>query len=1347
MIKQKNITGFYLLFFCFIFISATPQEPAARNTYAIVIGISGYQDAAIPRLSYADKDATLFAGWLQSNAGGSVPQYNIKLFTNEGATISAIYTALDWVKEKATTGDIIYIYFSGHGDVETKDNNSQGYLLAWNSPPNNYRNNALSVTDLNNTADILTTKNKAKIILITDACHSGKMAGDFYKGKEFTSKNLQLVLNNQVRLASCKEDEEAAEGTEWGGGRGVFSYYLLKGLQGEAENNDVVKLENLQHYLDSCFAADAALKQSKHLQHPVYDGNPLFPLAKIDSTTMAEIAEPENKIFNAATFSGLQSLRSVGPQPMDYFFALATQPGFESILSFEKYENENTVLIPQNILADLIDTIKKPIIYIDHEYYKDSLERLSSHNKYLEELKKITNISDSEKLTVLLSVQNTFKQFRQQFYETNVEMHDTLNHLTVLRDQLQNNSYSRSRFSQRFVQLVHDKSQEMINAYLRGDAAELEKRQYYTTGNRNYKDFLPLMKIAIKLAPENNYLKEILEQNETYLDGLTDRLDIATHASAADSLLNTASKKIQAAMQMEPYSAYIHNELGNIYFQKKMCDSALYHFNYASMLSPAWAIPYSNKIRINLATDNLPKAIIAAQTADSLQPDLSFVNTNAGLVMEKSGNLLAAESYYGRAIKENNVHYLPYERLGQLYIRTAEYAKADSFIYESIRRKEMFAVNDAVFKFGIEQGGYPDLEEGESYVNFCTDKNDSLLSDFTKYKQLIDVISKLRSQNDTARHEGKILAQKMLQQWPDAVLVNHYLGKQLYKEGDFTDAEIALKKAIINYRTTKELKTYLKKVFTAALPAKILLQKRIKENIDSSCMLQVFIYLQYYRLEDHYLQAAIYEKTNKTAEALQEYKIISTIENNTQNDQAAAKDFYQPVKDTKQNEIKFKKYLYENDLDENKYLNKYNSPILMGGTLKTARILEKQGKYAEAEQAYLSQVALNQSAGFVRQKQIDANAFSSTRYNNLNVYWLQINEDLESETFHFYDRMISLFPRDAYWYKNAGLFLYKRLLMTYSQIAPAERTAFYNYARTHAYPFKASIEGPNEAQSFAGFVPKDRIFYLPGTGEKIKIDTNQYEPLSKANYFLQQAIKFSGDKLPDRSLTEYVADLESWMGNNDSAIINYQYLLKTAPANIALRNKFINVLRINKQFPQVAENLEALQKNKKLSLIQMPELAEYEILQQRYSQANVLLQSYFSPSQNDPVDKHFFYMKMYLLQQNYSAALTEAKEGIEISNKEKEEYNTFLYTIARIYALKNQQALAMQSLEKLVKNNFQFYYLLKNDNAWGKIKKSGEWQKIAYPENPADLYSGSESGGNGLENDNTVEKRIPALKR
>ncbi len=67
--------------------------------------------------------------------------------------------------------------------------------------------------------------------MITDACHSGKMAGDFYKGRQLTAANLQLVLNNQVRLASCEANQQAAERPGWGAGRGVFptiSYWACK---------------------------------------------------------------------------------------------------------------------------------------------------------------------------------------------------------------------------------------------------------------------------------------------------------------------------------------------------------------------------------------------------------------------------------------------------------------------------------------------------------------------------------------------------------------------------------------------------------------------------------------------------------------------------------------------------------------------------------------------------------------------------------------------------------------------------------------------------------------------------------------------------------------------------------------------------------------------------------------------------------------------------------------------------------------------------------------------------------------------------------------------------------------
>lgn len=78
-----------------------------QNTYAVVVGISQYQNPFIPRLTYADTDATLFAEWLQSKAGGSVPGYQINLFTNENATIANVYAALDRLKSKARENDLV----------------------------------------------------------------------------------------------------------------------------------------------------------------------------------------------------------------------------------------------------------------------------------------------------------------------------------------------------------------------------------------------------------------------------------------------------------------------------------------------------------------------------------------------------------------------------------------------------------------------------------------------------------------------------------------------------------------------------------------------------------------------------------------------------------------------------------------------------------------------------------------------------------------------------------------------------------------------------------------------------------------------------------------------------------------------------------------------------------------------------------------------------------------------------------------------------------------------------------------------------------------------------------------
>ncbi|MGB4843514.1 MAG: caspase family protein, partial [Ferruginibacter sp.] len=690
-------------------VFAQNNNSASGKTYALIIGISQYQNTNIPRLNYADKDATLFAGWLKSKSGGAVPDYQVRLLIGEDASIAAIYNALDWLTKNVSENDQVYLYFSGHGDVEIDSSNiSRGYLLAWNSPSNNYTNNAIRVEDINKLANTLSINNKAKVILITDACHSGKMAGDFFKGKQLTARNLQTVLNNEVRMASCAVDEEAAEGPAWGGGRGVFSYYLLQGLNGMANDkkNDTVTVKDLSSFLTSSFAADKDLAREKHKQHPVIDGNPYFPVAVVDSSArnIYKAAFAKKNAVSSNPPAGLQSLKSLGPQPVDYFIQILKSSDLESQIDFEQYINTLPEKIPGSIVEGCLffyQSLQKKIDSL--EVFKNELnnKRTKLYTDHYSTSKGFTKVISMQVDSLDLLISSFEKKISDLQTWEYILNTDSLN---LLLDQVQKNKFLAARFNEKFIQAIHEKAQDMINAYLTGDIAELERRQYYYSGKRSYGSLIPTLHLAATLAPQNDYLFQILKTQYSYISGLANRLQMAI-SPKQDSLLNAAFKHQYKALQLEPYAAYIHNELGNLYMYKKNYDSAEYHFNIAVALAPTWAIPWSNRIRMNLALNKIDKAKEAIEIANSLQPDLAYVHVNAGLVMEKDGNWLAAESYYLNAIAQNNVHYLPFERLGNIYIKTGEYAKADYYLYETKKRKDQFAVNDKSFSMGIELGG------------------------------------------------------------------------------------------------------------------------------------------------------------------------------------------------------------------------------------------------------------------------------------------------------------------------------------------------------------------------------------------------------------------------------------------------------------------------------------------------------------------------------------------------------------------------------------------------------------------------------------------------------------------
>ena len=104
----------------------------------MIVGISDYQTETIPDLQFAHKDAEIFSEYLQSKAGGELGKEQIMLLTNEQATTGQLGAALDWLMEESQPGDQAIVYFSGHGDVETKTKMNHGFLLTYDSPASVY---------------------------------------------------------------------------------------------------------------------------------------------------------------------------------------------------------------------------------------------------------------------------------------------------------------------------------------------------------------------------------------------------------------------------------------------------------------------------------------------------------------------------------------------------------------------------------------------------------------------------------------------------------------------------------------------------------------------------------------------------------------------------------------------------------------------------------------------------------------------------------------------------------------------------------------------------------------------------------------------------------------------------------------------------------------------------------------------------------------------------------------------------------------------------------------------------------------------------------------------------------
>jgi len=225
----------------FVVPQGRPERLTAEK-FAVVVGISRYQNTGtgLSSLKFADRDAQAFRDFLLSPEGGSFKKENIVYLINEEATSQKVRSALFTFLTKPREQDLVVLYFAGHGAPDPNDRRNL-YLLTYDTKPDDMGGTAFPMWQLQ---DVFTRVLRARrVITFTDSCHSYGISGQTYggstKSNNLINQYLSAVANTSEHAVITASDvsQLSAEGEKWGGGHGVFTYYVLKGLAGDADLN------------------------------------------------------------------------------------------------------------------------------------------------------------------------------------------------------------------------------------------------------------------------------------------------------------------------------------------------------------------------------------------------------------------------------------------------------------------------------------------------------------------------------------------------------------------------------------------------------------------------------------------------------------------------------------------------------------------------------------------------------------------------------------------------------------------------------------------------------------------------------------------------------------------------------------------------------------------------------------------------------------------------------------------------------------------------------------------------------------------------------------------------------
>lgn len=250
------------------------RETERGEIWGVVIGINHYQN--VLNLKYATNDAKEYANYLRHYMG--LDSNHLMELYDEKATATEIRTVLgDILKEKANKPeDTVFIFYAGHGapDKDRRSKDGDGltkYILPHNAHPERLFGTAIRMDEI---ADIFHRIRAERIVFFADSCFSGASGGRTIFTQSSRVRLSDAFIDRlaagkgRIILTSSSANEVSIESEEFK--HGIFTYYLLQGLKGNADydQDNEIDIDELSLYIKK-----QVRKETNGAQTPVKRGD------------------------------------------------------------------------------------------------------------------------------------------------------------------------------------------------------------------------------------------------------------------------------------------------------------------------------------------------------------------------------------------------------------------------------------------------------------------------------------------------------------------------------------------------------------------------------------------------------------------------------------------------------------------------------------------------------------------------------------------------------------------------------------------------------------------------------------------------------------------------------------------------------------------------------------------------------------------------------------------------------------------------------------------------------------------------------------------------------------------